>query len=118
MFNLNTYIFLLLTHGDDIMDINIDQVKKEVQKNGGNYLLAIKVITNEPTQKVVANMKKEMKIHNNVIRFIVRDNIIEIMLSNNATLCSYYFTRKEIQDEVVEKLKEYCSQPRPRLLIE
>ena len=82
------------------MNINIDNAKKEVQPHGNGYLVGIKFVTNEDAQTVIRGIKKDLMIYKNVARFIIRDNIIDIMLSNNATLCSYYFTNKEALDEV------------------
>lgn len=86
------------------MNINIDQAKKEVHPNGNGYLVGIKFVTDEDAQTILHSIEKDLRIYKNVARLIVRDNMVDIMLSNNATLFSYYFTNKKVLDEVLEKL--------------
>lgn len=98
------------------MHINIDKVKNEVEKNSRYYMVGIKFVTNEDARTICESIKKDMRIYD-ITGFTIRGNIIDLMLSDNAILCSYYFTNKEVLDEIAEKLKEYCSQPRPSILI-
>ena len=46
-------------------------------------------------------------IYPNIVRFIIRQNMIELMLDNNATLYTYYFMEEEVFDEVVAKLEKF-----------
>lgn len=94
--------------GDGIMNIvELDKVKAEVQKGFTGYISPIKFVTYENARVVLKTIKKDLMIYKNTDLFIVRGNMIDIRLRNNATLCTYYFLNKDVMAEVVEKLSEF-----------
>lgn len=97
---------MCIIKGDDTM-LNIDKAKGEIQPNKGKYIVAAKFVTTEDAQTVLSSIEKDLRIYKNAIRFIIRDNMIEIMLDSNATLCVYYFTRIEVFKDVVMALPEF-----------
>ncbi|MBR2557042.1 MAG: hypothetical protein IKE95_01525 [Methanobrevibacter sp.] len=87
--------------------LNIDKAKGKIQKDNSNYIVGAKFVTKENAETVISSIEKDLRIYNNAVRFIIRDNMIEIMLDSNATLCVYYFTGIEVFRDVVRALPEF-----------
>lgn len=94
--------------GDDNMNINIDRVKRIVQNGTNHYIVGIKLVTFETAETVLFTIKKDLMIYKKDIeRFVVSDNTIKIGLKDNATLYVYYFTNKDVFDEVIKELPKF-----------
>lgn len=89
------------------MNVNLNSIKKTVQNGTSHYIAGIKFVTDENAETVIRTIKKDFMIYPNIIRFIIRQNMIDLMLDNNATLYTYYFMEKEVFDEVVAKLEKF-----------
>ena len=89
------------------MNVNLNSIKKKVQNGNSNYIMGIKFVTDENAETVICTIKKDFMIYPNIVRFIIRQNMIELMLDNNATLYTYYFMEEEVFDEVVAKLEKF-----------
>lgn len=87
-------------------NFDLEKVKQEVQKGTSHYILGIKFVTTETSEIVIQTIKKDMMIYKNINRFIIQDNVLEVRLDNNATLCAFYFFKSEVLAEVLEKLPE------------
>ena len=92
--------------GDDTMN-QINRIKDTVQKGYRGYIVSIKIVTDEEADTVIYTLKKDFMSVKNIGRFIVRENIIEVQLDTNGTLCALYFTDKNVFERVVERLKEF-----------
>lgn len=92
--------------GDDTMN-QINRIKDTVQKGYRGYIVSIKIVTDEEADTVIYTLKKDFMSVKNIGRFIVRENIIEVQLDTNGTLCALYFTDKKVFERVVERLKEF-----------
>ena len=87
--------------------IKIDDVKEIVQKGTKHYIVGIKFVTYESAENVLQSIKKDLMIYKDIIEFVVEDNLINIILSSNATLYAYYFTDSKVFDEVVKELPKF-----------
>ena len=87
--------------------IKIDDVKEIVQNGTKHYIVGIKFVTYETAETVLHTIKKDLMIYKDIIQFVVEDNIINIILSSNATLYTYYFTDSKVFDEVVKELPKF-----------
>lgn len=84
--------------------LNINFIKKRVQKGVMDYIIGVKLVTTEDSEIVLKTLKKDLRIYSNINRFIIKDNTIKVNLDNNATLYVYYFLNNKILEEVLEEL--------------
>ena len=87
--------------------ININKAKTEIQKGYVAYISGAKFVTTEDSNIVLKTIRKDLMIYPNIIRFVVRGNIIDLTLDSNATLYSYYFLNQEVLTEVLEELPKF-----------
>ena len=85
----------------------IDKVKTQIQRGGKKYVVGVKFITYEDVNIVLKTIKKDISIYPNISGFIIQDNTIEVRLSNNATLYTYYFVKEDILTEVIKELPKF-----------
>ena len=95
-----------LTRGDTVK-LNIDTAKLKVQGDTTNYIMGIKFVTYEDPEIVLFSIKKDLMVFPNIIRFVIKDNMINLRLDNNGTVYTYYFTKKRVFDKVVDKLGQF-----------
>lgn len=89
--------------------MNIDEIKKECQITTHNYIVGLKFVTTETVDEVMSSIRRDINIYDNLCRFIIFNNRIEIGLCTNATPAIYYFTEQStIFEEVLNELKELC----------
>ena len=88
------------------MNLNIDQIKADVQKGYNKYILGIKFVTYEDADTVLFTIKKDLREYNVAKLFVCNTNTMEVILESNATLCVYYFLNREVYQEVIDALKE------------
>ena len=93
--------------GSDTMKIDIEQAKREVQKGYTKYISSVKFVTYEDADTVLYTVRKDLMSHKNVAKFMLKGNMIEVLLDTNALLCTFYFTDKEVLKEVWKKLPEF-----------
>ena len=91
----------------DTVKLDIDTAKRKVQTGTTHYIAGIKFVTYEDPEIVLFSIKKDLMIFPNVIRFVIKDNMINLGLDNNGTVYTYYFTKKKVFDEVVDKLSKF-----------
>lgn len=91
--------------------MNIDEIKKECQITTHSYIVGLKFVTTETVDEVMSSIRRDINIYDNLCRFIIFNNRIEIGLCTNATLAIYYFTEQStIFEEVLNRLKEICKE--------
>lgn len=91
--------------------MKIDEIKKECQITTHSYIVGLKFVTTETVAEVMSSIKRDIKIYDNLCRFIIVENRIELGLETTATPAIYYFTEKsEIMKEVLKLLKELCKE--------
>jgi hypothetical protein len=91
--------------------MNIDEIKKECQITTHSYIVGLKFVTTETVDEVMSSIRRDINIYDDLFRFIIFNNRIEIGLCTNATPAIYYFTEQStIFEEVLNRLKEICKE--------
>lgn len=89
--------------------MNIDKIKKECQITTHSYIVGLKFVTTETVDEVMSSIRRDINSYDNLCRFILLNNRIELGLYTNATPAIYYFTEQStIFEEVLNELKELC----------
>lgn len=60
--------------------MNIDEIKKECQITTHSYIVGLKFVTTETVDEVMSSIRRDINIYDDLCRFIIFNNLIEIGL--------------------------------------
>lgn len=95
-----------------------EKIKKLDERYSRINVTGFKLITNQAPGEVMRVIEKDIEIFNNVkidnkyvTCMTVRDGFIDLLIRDNATPITYYFTEESNAfEEVVGMLEEYCNE--------